>query len=244
MDFKFTIIYDNSKDNKTLQEGFGFSCLIEWENKKILFDTGNDQIAFFSNIKKLNINLKNITHVIFSHKHNDHTAGLGEVLNNISSNVLVYFPDDFPDSLLKQVPTNVFPKIMDSFIEIYENTYSLIMAGKYHGSIIHEQSVIFDTPKGLIVLTGCAHPGILNILKIVKEKFPAKKIHITMGGFHLYKSWRFISSGVVRQFKKVGVEKVIPCHCTGEIASEQFRKNFKENYIKAGTGTIIKVKFE
>lgn len=45
--FRLSIIYDNSKDNLTLQEGFGFSCLVEWDNKKILFDTGNDQTAFF-----------------------------------------------------------------------------------------------------------------------------------------------------------------------------------------------------
>ena len=66
MNLKFTIIYENNKDNLALQEGFGFSCLIEWNNTKILFDTGGNQIAFFSNIKKLNIDLKNITHIISS----------------------------------------------------------------------------------------------------------------------------------------------------------------------------------
>lgn len=132
---------------------------------------------------------------------------------------------------------------MNSFIEIDKNIYSLVLAGKYHGNVIHEQSMIFDTPSGLIVLTGCAHPGITNILKVVKEKFPNKKIHLVMGGFHLYKSWRFISSMIVRQFKKIGVEKVMPCHCTGEVASEQFQKHFKENYIKAGAGTIFEIEF-
>ncbi|OGI76390.1 hypothetical protein A3C57_01285 [Candidatus Nomurabacteria bacterium RIFCSPHIGHO2_02_FULL_33_12] len=243
MNLKFTIIYENNKDNLALQEGFGFSCLIEWNNTKILFDTGGNQIAFFSNIKKLNIDLKNITHIIFSHKHNDHTAGFEEVLNNVS-NPQIYLPHDFPNSLLKQIPSNLNTKIVNLFTEIDKNIYSLPLIGKYLGIVIHEQSLIFDTAKGIIILTGCAHPGVANILKVVKKKFPTKKIHLVIGGFHLFQSWRFTSAKVIRQFQEIGVEKVAPCHCTGKVALQQFEKHFKENFIKIGTGTSFEIKFD
>lgn len=241
MNLKFTVIYDNSKDNEKLQEGFGFSCLVEWDNIKILFDTGKDKVIFFSNIKKLNIDLKNITHIVFSHKHNDHTAGIEEILNNVS-NPNIYLPCDFPDSLLKQISPNYNTKIVNSFTEIDKNIYSLPLIGKIFGMTIHEQSLVFDTPKGLVILTGCAHPGIVNILKVVKEKFPNKKIHLVIGGFHLFLSWRFTSAMVVKQFKKLGVEKVAPCHCTGNTSLNQFQNHYKENFIKVGTGTIFEIK--
>ena len=47
------------------------------------------------------------------------------------------------------------------------------------------------------------------------------------------------SARVVRQFIELGVEKVAPCHCTGKVAYGQFQKEYKENFIKTGTGTIL-----
>jgi 7,8-dihydropterin-6-yl-methyl-4-(beta-D-ribofuranosyl)aminobenzene 5'-phosphate synthase len=75
----FRVIYDNCKENKELQEGWGFSALIEIADRKILFDTGNDRNAFFFNIEKMGIDLKQITDVVFSHKHDDHIAGCIEI---------------------------------------------------------------------------------------------------------------------------------------------------------------------
>ncbi len=236
----FTVIYDNAKDNETLQEGFGFSCLIEFGNTKILFDTGGSRTRFFANINKLGIDLKSVTHIVFSHKHFDHIAGFEEILN-IVSNAQVYLPSDFPDSLVQQVPSNIDAKRINSFTEITKDVYSLPLLGKHLSISIHEQSLVFNTQKGLIILTGCGHPGIVHIVKMAQERFPTQKVLLVMGGFHLYQSWRFTSARVVRQIKELGVEKVAPCHCSGKMASKQFQKRYGENFIKVGTGTILEL---
>lgn len=76
---------------------------------------------------------------------------------------------------------------------------------------------------------------------MITKEFPNKKIYFVMGGFHFYKSWFWTSAKAVRQFKKLEVEKVAPCHCTGDIAARQFQKSYKGNFIKAGTGTVIEI---
>src|ERR1700736_5357007 len=103
-DPKITVIYDNGCANRSLTKGFGFSCVIEWGKNKILFDTGGNRDAFFSNLEKLKIQLTDITQVIFSHHHWDHTVAFKEVLNQINDKVIVYIPSIFSAKLESQTP--------------------------------------------------------------------------------------------------------------------------------------------
>ena len=72
---KLTITYNNEA-KEGFSSGWGFSCLIEADNKKILFDTGDEPTGLLSNMKKLDINPKDIDTVVISHNHWDHTGGL------------------------------------------------------------------------------------------------------------------------------------------------------------------------
>ena len=238
---RITIIFDNNKYDKTLQEGFGFSCFLEFGDKKILFDTGGNRDAFSNNIEKLNIDLKQITHVVLSHKHFDHLAGFEEILTKVASNTPIFLPDFFPENLTQKIPNNLNTIIVKSFLEVSEDIFLLTLKGEYNSKEIYEQSMILDTPKGLVVITGCAHPGIIKILNAIQEKFPNKDIYFVMGGFHFYKSWFWTSAKAVRQFKKLKVGKVAPCHCTGDTASKQFQKQYRENFIKIGAGVVIEI---
>lgn len=240
-ELKFTVIYDNRTCDNNLQEGFGFSCLIEWNNKKILFDTGGNRDAFFANIEKQKISLDSISDVFFSHKHWDHTTAFNEILNKLQGKTTIHIPEPFNLPLEKQIPSKLELKKNKCFEQISPNIYSLTLKGKlYCGlSSLHEQSLIFDTPQGLVILTGCAHAGIINIIEATKEKLPDKKIHLVMGGFHLHHSWSYTISKVVKQVQELNVEKVAPCHCAGDTAISQFQKAFGENYIKIGTGSVL-----
>ena len=95
--------------------------------------------------------------------------------------------------------------------------------------------MIIVSKKGLIVITGCAHPGIVNIVKKAKEMFPQKNIYLVLGGFH------HPPKKVVYELKKLKVEKVAPSHCSGDEIRELFKKEFKENFIEIGVGKIIKI---
>src|SRR3990167_7980333 len=100
---KITVLYDNRCADPALQEGFGFSCLIEWNHHKILFDTGGKDKAFFANLQHLKIPLNQITHVFFSHHHWDHTAAIDQVLKQIPQTTIVYLPDPFSTALEKKI---------------------------------------------------------------------------------------------------------------------------------------------
>jgi len=73
---QITIVYDNEA-NASLKSGWGFSCLIETE-EKILFDTGDSGEKLIYNLRQLNIQPESIDAVVISHNHWDHTGGLEE----------------------------------------------------------------------------------------------------------------------------------------------------------------------
>lgn len=82
----------------------------------------------------------------------------------------------------------------------------------------HEQSLVFDTPNGLVIFNSCSHGGADNIINEVSATFPDKKIFVLIGGFHLYnKTEEFIRS-FAKRVKATGVKHVYTGHCTGKRA--------------------------
>ena len=82
----------------------------------------------------------------------------------------------------------------------------------------HEQSLVLDTEKGLVIINCCSHGGAVNIIREVSEAFPDKKVYGLIGGFHLFnKSAREIKS-VAREIKKTGIAFVCTGHCTRDRA--------------------------
>ena len=97
-------------------------------------------------------------------------------------------------------------------------------------------SLIIDSKKGLVVITGCAHPGIVNIVKRAKRLMKKDKVYLVLGGFH------HPPVSCVKEFKELGVEKVAPSHCTGDLVREAFRKEYKKNFIEYGVGKVIEIR--
>ena len=212
-------LYDNYQFDPKLKVGWGFSCLIKINEKNILFDTGGDSETLLSNMEKMEINPKNIDFVFISHLHGDHTGGLAGVLA-IKPDLNVYKPESFsaPNEIINGVWT----------------TGPL-------GTWIKEQSLIINSEKGLIIITGCAHPGVVNIIKKAKEMFPEEKIYLVLGGFHLIGVDSQELKKIIKDFRIFGVQKVSPCHCSGDKCRELFRQEYKENFIENGTGKIIEI---
>ena len=226
------ILYDNCKENNALQEGWGFSLLLETKDRKILFDTGNDLNAFFSNTEKMGFDYIKITDVVFSHKHADHVAGCKDILERLQDNTRVYLPKGFP---LKKIPQKLQVQYVSDFLEIDENLFSIVLKG---GLFLYEQSLILQTEKGLIVITGCAHPGIVNILNAAQNKLK-KPIYLALGGFHLFRKNHSFIQKVIDEFKSLQVKKAAPCHCSGPQTILQFQKAYQEDFCKIGTGSIL-----
>lgn len=234
MSVKITILYDNRCDNAHLQEGWGFSALVETEKEKILFDTGGDYPAFTTNAEKLKLPFETITHLVFSHRHWDHISGFQDIVTKVKMGTALYVPRTFP-WLLRRKASHLKTRVVHTFEEIAPNCFSLVLKG---GFFLYEQALILKTPEGLGVLTGCAHPGIVNIIKEAQKKIPGP-IAFVMGGFHLLFHPGAYCADVVKQFQALGVKKVAPCHCSGDHLIRQFQETYGANYRKVGTGTVL-----
>ena len=105
---------------------------------------------------------------------------------------------------------------------------------------LREISLAIDTPEGIVLVVGCSHPGLDNI--VGAATMINKHIHIVTGGFHLAVAKdaeiEQIVSTLHDTFK---VDFVAPSHCTGEPAFTAFKKAFGDHYIYAGLGTSIEL---
>jgi len=230
-------LYDNYLVDPRLKTGWGFSCLVKAGKKNILFDTGADFETLLYNVERMGIDIKRVDSVFLSHVHEDHTGGLKGILKK-SGNLTVYVPDSFPDSIRELIKSSGGKYInVKGPVKISEGIFS---AGEL-GNLIKEQSLILNSERGLIIITGCAHPGILSIIEKAKEMFPEEKIHLVLGGFHLTGASDYRLNSIIDKFEELGVQKVAPCHCSGNRCRELFKKEYKENFIENGVGKIIEV---
>ncbi len=206
-----TILYDNTAFAPGTEADWGFSCLVESAGKTILFDTGTKPEVFFHNVEALDIDLSEVDLVVISHEHGDHTGSLARVLEQ-NHGLTVYHPVSFSDefvSSVKQAGATSIP-VTDP-VEIIPDVY---LTGEM-GSAIKEQSLILRTGDGLVVITGCSHPGIVEILEKTQQILD-EKIFMVFGGFHLLRHSDEETAAIIEQFKQLGVDKCGATHCTGD----------------------------
>jgi len=211
---KITIIYDNKTWEEGLKADWGFSCLVEAYDKKILFDTGANGSILLHNMQRLNIDPAIIEEVFISHAHGDHTGGLPELLR-INNAVKVYIPVSCPEP----PGASEVVRVKEPF-KIHENIFS---SGALKSI---EQSLIVKTQKGLVVIVGCSHPGVKNILKAASQ---FGKPYAIIGGLHGFSDFNLVKD----------LEFICPTHCT------QFKSKiellYPKKYVGGGVGKVIEI---
>jgi 7,8-dihydropterin-6-yl-methyl-4-(beta-D-ribofuranosyl)aminobenzene 5'-phosphate synthase len=236
---KIKIIFDNNVMDDRFRAGWGLSVLVD---EKVLFDTGEDAESLLYNMKEMGVKLDELDAVVISHDHWDHTGGLREVLKR-RKGIKVYacpgFSEEFKKSVRELGGDLIEPC---DFVEIRRSVYVTgVIRGDYKTQPIEEQALAVKTPKGITVVTGCAHPGVVMIVEKVKEEFAEEKVYCVFGGFHLKDKRKDEIDAVVRKLEALGVENVGPAHCSGAGAANIFRKKFKTNYIPIAAGKIFEV---
>lgn len=230
-----SVVYDNNDYDPRLQTAWGFACLIEMGEVTILFDTGGDGAVLLSNMDTLGLDPREIGIVILSHIHGDHIDGLASLLAaGVSPEV--YVPRSFPPGFKAEVEAKSTLHEVSGPETIIEGVYT---TGEM-GSGIIEQALGLKTVKGLVVITGCAHPGIVRVVEQAKE-IGNDEIYLVLGGFHLGSKSEAAIENINDDFQRLGVPKVAPCHCTGELATSLFHRAFGEDFIHNGVGKIIEI---
>ena len=210
---KITLIYDNYVFTEGLLADWGFACLVEVENiPPILFDAGANGSILLSNMNKLSIDPTAIQEVFISHSHWDHLGGLPEFLE-VNKDVKVYVPASCPPPHgAKEVISVSNP------IQIHENIFSTGELKRV------EQSIAIRTKKGIVVIVGCSHPGVGEILESASQ---FGKVYALIGGLHGFNDFDLLRD----------LDLVCPTHCTQHI--KEIKSLYPEKCIDGGAGKII-----
>lgn len=232
-----TIVYDNAPaDDPALRSDWGFGCVVDVNKRRILFDTGESGDILLSNMRHLGIDPASVDAVVISHIHSDHAGGLRALLS-VNSRLTVYVPGSFPKDYKRSIE-RAGAKFVEITTprEIMDKVFTTGEMGKH----IREQSLVIQTKRGLVVITGCAHPGIVEVIRRAQEVGGATP-YAAIGGFHTMGLSDARLEKIISSFQDAGVKMVAPCHCSGNRARQLFQKAYGEGYIDAKPGSVIQL---
>ena len=234
---KLRLIAEGStkRERKNLRWGLAFLV------GDILFDTFGREDIFWKNIKRFRINLAKVKHVVISHEDWDHIADLGDFLK-AHLKIRVYICKKSGKALKELICSNGGSLIkVDKVRKISRNIFSLgQMRADTGRGILYEQALVVKSRNGFSVITGCAHPGIVRIVKQAVKIF-GKRIYAVCGGFHMKNNSQEENKKIIAKLQALGVKKVIPLHCTGTAARQLFRKTHKRGFALLREGQTVEL---
>ena len=233
------VLFNSEAVLSGLSTGWGLSFLLD---DRILFDTADNPENLLGNMKRLKIDPFLIDTVIISHDHWDHTGGLTGLLK-INPKMRIYICSGYTREFAEKTAEYKDRLILsDKLTKITENVFLTgKFDGTYKGKNMPEQAVIVRQGNLLTVLTGCAHPGIVYMLRMIKKMFPGDKINSIFGGFHLLDKDEKVIDIIIEKFRQMGIMSVGPTHCSGLYAQEAFKKEYKDAYVELPAGAVVMV---
>jgi 7,8-dihydropterin-6-yl-methyl-4-(beta-D-ribofuranosyl)aminobenzene 5'-phosphate synthase len=228
---KLTIIYDNTTLTPDLQPDWGFACVLELPENTVLFDTGTDPDILMANMGQLGFSPTDFDALMISHDHYDHTGGLDAVLA-ANSNVTVVCPSEFAPEFKERIFAHGAE--LREIGGAQEVLPGLMSTGNVGRGFV-EHAAVLRVDDGMLVVTGCAHPGVAEMVAQGRAAFEWD-VDLVLGGFHLMDAGRSEIADVIGRLQKLGVPKAAPCHCTGADAIETFAEIWEDGFVRVGAG--------
>jgi len=222
---KIIVVIDNNEGFRGLETAWGVAMYVETENTAFLFDTGPDPTTLEINIEKLSLDIDKIDFVFISHEHGDHAGGLAYV-SRVKPGIKIYIPKHSSNYIKSRIRKNFSLVEVDKPEIIVDG---LISSGELYGGLYEQSLAVYVKDKGLVILTGCSHPGIENIVKHFHE-LTNLPIYAVIGGFHLCGASHERLKKIADTFKELNVKMVFPIHCSGDSARSFFAKELGEVY--------------
>ena len=233
---KITIIYNNVPDDPRLTTDLGFGAYIEYHDSVVLFDTGTSGEILLQNMHILGIDPTSVQFVVISHADDDHYGGLADFLK-VSSHPPVFLISSFDDTFFAS------NRRLTSEVAVttpgQEIAPGIITSGEIPGDT-PEQALIIYTSKGLVVITGCAHPGIVHIVERAIE-LTGEPVYMVVGGLHMWEMDASQIESIIADLRRLGVQVVAPSHCTGDLATQMFAEEYGDGFIPTGVGSVITI---
>ena len=225
---RITVLVDNNSLIKGLEKRWGLSIYVEAYGHRFLFDTDTDPQALSKNAQLLNIDLSKTEFIIISHSHGDHTGGL-KLFSRIRSGITVFFPAKSGlDRRIREL--GLIPAPVHETRQVLDNVY--IIGELRAGFGLWEQALGIKKDDKLIVITGCCHPGVDNIVtKALREI--GGKLFIVIGGFHSP------SKQALDNVLRYNPWKIYPLHCSGYFSIDYIRRKDPERIGIGGAGLVI-----
>lgn len=246
-----TCLVDNTSEFSTsCWAEHGVSFLIETENTKVLFDTGQSGDVLVHNLSVLEKDLKDLTCVVLSHGHYDHTGGLEAVLAMCPGIEIIAHPDLFSERFSRQthkldravgipftreeLKAKCHFRLTSESLEIDSQIITSGQIPRSHGPeprnfkelvckngrlepdpFLDDQCLFIKTDRGLVVLLGCCHAGLVNTLEQV-QRISEDPVFAILGGTHLGKVDEATVQECVAMFsRRHDVQQIYAGHCTG-----------------------------
>jgi 7,8-dihydropterin-6-yl-methyl-4-(beta-D-ribofuranosyl)aminobenzene 5'-phosphate synthase len=266
---KVTILYDAFGDRRGLERDWGFSALIEYGGRRILFDTGNDGEVFARNVRRLGVDLRRLDFAVISHRHADHTGGLAYLLR-VNPTVTIYAPNERFGIFGGDIPTTIIRS--DTALPARMRYFGGVVPAKLSNSTVWPGAhfVRVDTlteiaPGVALVSTVSRTPGTLELRELslvlrtpeglvvfvgcshpgIETILEATRpygdhVHEIFGGLHLVATPDTAIARIATELRDAWrLDLIAPGHCTGEPAFDALARTFGARYVYAGLGAVV-----
>jgi 7,8-dihydropterin-6-yl-methyl-4-(beta-D-ribofuranosyl)aminobenzene 5'-phosphate synthase len=147
----------------------------------------------------------------------------------------VYAPAEFGDAFKEQV------REQTALVEVTDAVE--VIPGVHTTSPVEwttEEALVVESGDGAVVITGCAHPGVADMVRQA-QAVTSSEIAYLVGGLHLFQHPSELLPPIIAEVRQLGVAKVLPAHCTGDEAIGLFRAEYGEDFTEGGVGRTITI---
>lgn len=253
---KIKIIVDNYAAQSNVFAEHGFSALICDGGKNILFDTASGSLALLHNLECFKVATEEISDVVLSHGHNDHSGGVATMMNR-SQECRFWAGDGFDVARTGRRGVDIGLKltaeqksrfnIVDGIVKLTENVFAVSAKGCELTELSHTEDFYILADNGakpndcfndevyiicvhggkMSVVTGCAHRGVSNIVRHAQQQFRLP-VDTIIGGFHTLHDSREKLEKLASELKSVSPRQIICGHCTGAEAYAELKTMMPE----------------
>ena len=268
---RVTILYDAFGKSTQLTKAWGFSALVEYGGKRILFDTGGNAEILEHNVKALGVDLKKLDFVVISHRHGDHTSGINYLLR-VNPGIKIYTPADPWGPFGWGAPNSFYRKdeSLSPPMRYFDGNPPATLSASApwpQANFTRVETTTEVAPGIFLVPTTSQVTGTLELREISMairgpegliivdgcshagvEKIleAATKIdphvHMLFGGLHMVGAADAdIQKTTAALHDQWKLDYLAVGHCTGEPTFAFLQKTFGDHYIYAGLGTVVAI---